>query len=112
MKIHIYNARSKNMSVDEYLADRLINAIPETTLNRSISISNYPIATFKTLCTAPADGIGTGGKFWRLPENCAMYRRRISYYIALAWDSKDWTMKDMESHYKTLCRYLDFRDQE
>ena len=98
VKIHIYNARSKNMSVDEYLADRLINAIPETTLNRSISISNYPIATFKTLCTAPADGIGTGGKFWRLPENCAMYRRRISYYIAHATDSKDRTMKDMETH--------------
>ena len=28
--------------------------------------------------------------------------------IAAAWDSNDWTMKDLEAHYDTLCRYLSF----
>jgi len=31
--------------------------------------------------------------------------------IVAAWDDKDWTMKDIKSHYETLCRYLHFRDQ-
>ena len=31
--------------------------------------------------------------------------------IAAAWDSSDWAMRDLEAHYKTLCRYLNFRDQ-
>lgn len=30
VKINIYNAKSKNMSADEYLLDRFANAIPET----------------------------------------------------------------------------------
>ena len=30
--------------------------------------------------------------------------------IVAAWDSNDWTMKDIESHYKTLCSYMDFED--
>ncbi|SCI75533.1 Putative NAD(P)H-dependent FMN-containing oxidoreductase ywqN [uncultured Flavonifractor sp.] len=31
--------------------------------------------------------------------------------IAAAWDSNDWTMRELSSHYQTLCRYLNFRDQ-
>ncbi|MCU6763593.1 Putative NAD(P)H-dependent FMN-containing oxidoreductase ywqN [uncultured Roseburia sp.] len=31
--------------------------------------------------------------------------------IAAAWDSNDWTMKDISAHYETLCRYLNFKDQ-
>lgn len=31
--------------------------------------------------------------------------------IAAAWDSNDWTMKDLQAHYQTLCRYLNFKDQ-
>lgn len=31
--------------------------------------------------------------------------------IAAAWDSRDWTMKDISSHYQTLCKYLNFNDQ-
>ena len=30
VQINIYNAKSKNMSADEYLSDRFVNAIPET----------------------------------------------------------------------------------
>ena len=30
VQINIYNAKSKNMSADEYLSDRFANAIPET----------------------------------------------------------------------------------
>ncbi len=28
--------------------------------------------------------------------------------IVAAWDSNDWTMKDIQAHYETLCRYLHF----
>lgn len=31
--------------------------------------------------------------------------------IAAAWDSNDWTMRELSAHYQTLCRYLNFRDQ-
>ena len=31
--------------------------------------------------------------------------------IAAAWDSNDWTMKDLSAHYQTLCRYMHFQDQ-
>lgn len=30
--------------------------------------------------------------------------------IVAAWDSNDWTMKDIQSHYETLCRYLHFEN--
>lgn len=30
--------------------------------------------------------------------------------IVAAWDDRDWTMKDIRSHYETLCRYLNFQD--
>ncbi len=31
--------------------------------------------------------------------------------IVAAWDSNDWTMKDVKAHYETLCRYMHFKDQ-
>lgn len=31
--------------------------------------------------------------------------------IVAAWDSRDWTMQDISSHYQTLCKYLNFEDQ-
>ena len=31
--------------------------------------------------------------------------------IAAAWDNDDWTMRDLKSHYETMCRYLNFQDQ-
>ena len=31
--------------------------------------------------------------------------------IAAAWDSNDWTMKDLKAHYETLCNYLGFQNQ-
>lgn len=34
-----------------------------------------------------------------------------SALIVAAWDSNDWTMRDVEAHYDTLCRYLGFRDE-
>lgn len=31
--------------------------------------------------------------------------------IVAAWDSNNWTMKDIQAHYQTLCQYLNFKDQ-
>lgn len=31
--------------------------------------------------------------------------------IVAAWDSNDWTMRDIKAHYETLCRYLNFQSQ-
>ncbi len=31
--------------------------------------------------------------------------------VAAAWDSNDWTMRQLEDHYKVLCRYLNFEDR-
>ena len=31
--------------------------------------------------------------------------------IACAWDSNEWTMKDISGHYETLCRYMHFKNQ-
>ena len=31
--------------------------------------------------------------------------------IVAAWDSNSWTMKDVKTHYETLCRYLNFQNQ-
>jgi multimeric flavodoxin WrbA len=31
--------------------------------------------------------------------------------IVTAWDNNDWTMKDIKSHYETLCNYLNFKNQ-
>lgn len=30
--------------------------------------------------------------------------------LAAAWDDEDWTMRDLEAHYATLCRYLHFQN--
>ncbi|MCC8023784.1 MAG: flavodoxin family protein [Clostridium sp.] len=30
--------------------------------------------------------------------------------LAAAWDNNSWTMKDLSSHYQTLCRYLHFEN--
>lgn len=38
-------------------------------------------------------------------------RKLKTALIAAAWDSNDWTMKDLSAHYQTLCRYMNFRDQ-
>jgi len=44
--------------------------------------------------------------------NGALTGKRVkTALIVAAWDSKEWTMKDIQSHYETLCRYLDFQDQ-
>lgn len=42
VKINIYNAKSKNMSADEYLSDRFANAIPETKEVFGIKDKNIP----------------------------------------------------------------------
>ena len=34
-----------------------------------------------------------------------------SALIVAAWDSYDWTLKDIKAHYETLCQYLNFQDQ-
>ena len=44
--------------------------------------------------------------------NGALTSRRLkSALIAAAWNNDSWTMTDLTSHYQTLCRYLNFRDQ-
>lgn len=44
--------------------------------------------------------------------NGTLTEKRVkTVLIVAAWDSKEWTMKDIQSHYETLCRYLDFQDQ-
>lgn len=43
--------------------------------------------------------------------NRALTEKRVkTALIVAAWDSKEWTIKDIQSHYETLCRYLDFQD--
>ena len=31
--------------------------------------------------------------------------------VVAAWDNREWTMQDISSHYHTLCKYLNFKDQ-
>lgn len=31
--------------------------------------------------------------------------------VVAAWDANDWTMRELRSHYETLCRYLHFQDR-
>ena len=40
-----------------------------------------------------------------------MGRKLKTALIVAAWDNKEWTMKDIKSHYETLCRYLDLQVQ-
>lgn len=37
-------------------------------------------------------------------------KRMKTALIVAAWDDNDWTMRDVESHYLTLCRYMNFRN--
>ena len=41
----------------------------------------------------------------------AQLKRIKTALIVAAWDSNDWTMREIKSHYDTLCRYLNFKDQ-
>ena len=34
-----------------------------------------------------------------------------SALISAAWNSDDWTFEALEAHYRTLVKYLNFRDQ-
>lgn len=38
-------------------------------------------------------------------------RRLKSALIVSAWNDDDWTMTAIESHYQTLCRYIEMEDQ-
>ena len=38
-------------------------------------------------------------------------RKLKTALIAAAWDRNDWTMKDLKTHYETLCEYLNFQNQ-
>jgi multimeric flavodoxin WrbA len=44
--------------------------------------------------------------------NSSLNRRHLkSVLLAVAWNSSDWTFDSLESHYKTLVRYLNLDDQ-
>ena len=44
--------------------------------------------------------------------NSSITRKRMkSALLAVAWNSDDWTFNSLESHYRTLVRYLHFHDQ-
>lgn len=44
--------------------------------------------------------------------NSSLNRRHLrSALLAVAWNSDGWTMTDLHSHYQTLVRYLNLRDQ-
>lgn len=44
--------------------------------------------------------------------NSSITRKHMkSALLAVAWNSGDWTFDALESHYQTLVRYLDLRDQ-
>ena len=44
--------------------------------------------------------------------NSSLDRRRLkSALLAVAWNSDDWTFEALETHYKTLVRYLNLRDE-
>ena len=43
--------------------------------------------------------------------NSSITRKQMkSALLAVAWNNDDWTFDALESHYKTLVRYLDFTD--
>lgn len=44
--------------------------------------------------------------------NSSITRKRMkSALLAVAWNSDNWTFDSLESHYRTLVRYLNFNDQ-
>ncbi len=43
--------------------------------------------------------------------NAGLTRRHMrSALLAVAWNDDDWTFAAIEAHYRTLVRYLDFKD--
>lgn len=40
-----------------------------------------------------------------------MAKKMHSILIAAAWNADAWTMDSLAAHYKTVCRYLNFRDR-
>ena len=49
-------------------------------------------------------------RFYSFNDELAAKRLKTAL-IAAAWDNDDWTMRDLKSHYETMCRYLNFQDQ-
>ena len=48
-------------------------------------------------------------RFWAF--NSSIQRKRMkSALLTTAWNSDDWTFEALESHYKTLVRYLNLKD--
>lgn len=41
-------------------------------------------------------------------DDMELFRKQI---LTAAWNADDWTFEDLESHYKTLVRYLNLDDQ-
>lgn len=48
-------------------------------------------------------------RFYAFNGQLASKHMRAALIVA-AWNSDDWTMTDVSAHYRTLCRYLNFRD--
>lgn len=42
--------------------------------------------------------------------NTQFHHGRRAVLLATAWNSQDWTFESLVSHYKTLCRYMDWED--
>ena len=42
--------------------------------------------------------------------NTQFHHGRLAVLLATAWNSQDWTFESLVSHYKTLCRYMDWED--
>ena len=43
--------------------------------------------------------------------NGALTEKHLKTALVAAWDSNGWTMRQLEAHYKVLCRYLNFEDR-
>ena len=42
--------------------------------------------------------------------NTQFHHGRRAVLLATAWNTQDWTIDALVSHYKTLCRYMDRED--
>lgn len=49
-------------------------------------------------------------RFYSFNGELASKRLKTALIVA-AWNEDSWTMKDVEAHYHTLCRYLHFQNQ-